>query len=183
MVTPHASSEPFGNVMVRNSAWSKPVSDYLADFRRWVALPDESAHMNVAVFYDACAVAGDERLLTKAKTTLIDLIHGEQAYLAHFARAVDAFPTPIGLFNKLITSEGKGDALDLKKGGIFPIVHGIRSLAIEHGLLETATDKRIARLRDWTGSWRHRPAPPERSCGHHRFPVWNATCCATPFRW
>jgi CBS domain-containing protein len=137
-----------GNVMVRNSAWSKPISDYLADFRRWVALPDESAHMNVAIFYDACAVAGDERLLTKAKTNLIDLIRGEQAYLAHFARAVDAFSTPIGLFNKLITSEGKGDALDLKKGGIFPIVHGIRSLAIERGLLETGTDKRISRLRE-----------------------------------
>ena len=137
-----------GNVMVRNSAWSKPFDDYLTDFRRWVALPDENAHMNVAIFYDACAVAGDEGLLTKAKTTLINLIRGEQAYLAHFARAVDAFPTPIGLFNKLITSEGKGDALDLKKGGIFPIVHGIRSLAIERGLLETATDKRIARLRD-----------------------------------
>ena len=137
-----------GNVMVRNSAWSKPLSEYLADFHRWVALPEESAHMNVAIFYDACAIAGDERLLTKAKTTLIDLIHGEQAYLAHFARAVDAFPTPIGLFNKLITSEGKGDALDLKKGGIFPIVHGVRSLAIERGLLETATEKRIARLRD-----------------------------------
>jgi len=137
-----------GNVMVRNSAWSKPLSDYLADFRRWVALPDETAHMNVAIFYDARAVAGDERLLTRAKTALIGLVRGEQAYLAHFARAVEAFPTPIGLFNKLITSEGKGDALDLKKGGIFPIVHGVRSLAIEHGLLETATDKRIARLCD-----------------------------------
>ena len=137
-----------GNVMVRNSAWSKPLSEYLADFHRWVALPEESAHMNVAIFYDAYAITGDERLLTKAKTTLIELIHGEQAYLAHFARAVDAFPTPIGLFNKLITSEGKGDALDLKKGGIFPIVHGVRSLAIERGLLETATDKRIARLCD-----------------------------------
>jgi CBS domain-containing protein len=137
-----------GNVMVRTPAWSRPLADYLADFRRWVVLPDEAAHMNVAIFYDACAVAGDERLLTRAKATLIDLIRGEQAYLVHFAHAVDAFPTPIGLFNKLITSEGKGDALDLKKGGIFPIVHGIRSLAIEHGLLETATDKRIAQLRE-----------------------------------
>jgi CBS domain-containing protein len=135
-----------GNVMVRNPAWSRSLSDYLADFRRWIALPDEAAHMNVAIFYDARTVAGDDRLLTRAKATLIDLIRGEQAYLAHFARAVDIFPTPIGLFNKLITSEGKGDALDLKKGGIFPIVHGIRSLALEHGLLETATDKRIARL-------------------------------------
>jgi CBS domain-containing protein len=135
-----------GNVMVRNPVWSKPLSDYLADFRRWVTLPDEAAHMNVAIFYDARAVAGDAQLLTKAKAALIDLIHGEQAYLAHFARAVDAFPTPIGLFNNLITSEGTGDALDLKKGGIFPIVHGVRSLAIEHGLLETGTDKRITRL-------------------------------------
>jgi len=137
-----------GNVMVRNSFWSKPLSDYLSDFRRWMALPDETAHMNVAIFYDARAVAGDARLLTTAKAALIDLIRGEQAYLAHFAHAVNAFAIPIGLFNNLVTSEGTGDALDLKKGGIFPIVHGIRSLAIEHGLLETATDKRIARLYD-----------------------------------
>jgi CBS domain-containing protein len=137
-----------GNVMVRNPVWSKPLSDYLADFRRWVTLPDDMAHMNVAIFYDARAVAGDAQLLATAKAALIDLIRGEQAYLAHFARAVDAFATPIGLFNKLVTSEGKGDALDLKKGGIFPIVHGTRSLAIEHGLVETATDKRIARLRE-----------------------------------
>src|SRR6478672_196459 len=137
-----------GDVMVRNPVWSKPLSDYLADFRRWVALPDEAAHMNVAIFYDARAVAGDARLLDKAKMALIDLIRGEQAFLAHFARAIDAFDTPIGLFNKLITSEGAGDALDLKKGGIFPIVHGVRSIAIEHGILERSTDKRIARLRD-----------------------------------
>jgi CBS domain-containing protein len=137
-----------GNVMVHNPVWSKSLYDYLADFRRWVAMPDEAAHMNVAIFYDARAVGGNARLLAEAKTALIDLVRGEQVYLAHFAHAVDAFATPIGLFNNLVTSEGKGDALDLKKGGIFPIVHGVRSLAIQHGLLETATDKRIARLCD-----------------------------------
>jgi CBS domain-containing protein len=135
-----------GNVMVRNPVWSKPLSDYLADFRRWVALPDEAAHMNVAIFYDARAVGGDAQLLTTAKAALVELIRGEQAYLAHFAHAVEAFTTPIGLFNNLVMSEGKGDALDLKKGGLFPIVHGVRSLAIKHGLLETATEKRITRL-------------------------------------
>jgi CBS domain-containing protein len=87
-----------GNVMVRNPVWSKPLSDYLADFRRWVTLPDDDSHMNVAIFYDARAVAGDAQLLAKAKATLIDMIRGEQVYLAHFARAVDAFATPIGLF-------------------------------------------------------------------------------------
>jgi CBS domain-containing protein len=137
-----------GNVMVRNPAWSKPLTEYLADFRRWIALPDETAHMNVAIIYDAQAVAGNAQLLDKAKTALVDLIRGEQAFLAHFARAIDAFDTPIGLFNNLVTSEGAGDALDLKKGGIFPIVHGVRSMAIAHGILERSTDKRIGRLRD-----------------------------------
>ena len=137
-----------GKVMISNPAWSKPLSEFLADFRRWIALPDEAAHMNVAIIYDARAIAGNVQLLDQAKTALLELIRGEQAFLAHFARAVDAFETPIGLFNKLITSEGTGDALDLKKGGIFPIVHGVRSLAIEHSLLETSTDKRISRLRD-----------------------------------
>src|SRR6185369_2327821 len=67
-----------GNVMVSNPAWSRPLSDYLADFRGWMALPGNDAHMNVAIFYDARAVAGDARLLTTAKTTLIELIRGEQ---------------------------------------------------------------------------------------------------------
>ncbi len=135
-----------GNVMVVNPQWSKTIEDYRADFRRWLAMPDEHAHMNVAIFYDAEAVAGDAELLRKAKMELIEAVSGERAYLAHFARAVEAFPTPIGLFNNLVTSKGQGDALDLKKGGIFPIVHGVRALAIEHRLLETGTAARIARL-------------------------------------
>jgi CBS domain-containing protein len=135
-----------GNVMVRNPVWSRPLDDYLADFRRWIALPGQAAHMNVAIIYDAQAIAGNAALLDRAKAALIELVQGEQAFLAHFARAVDAFDTPIGLFNNLITSEGTGDALDLKKGGIFPIVHGVRSLSIEQGVLETSTDRRIGRL-------------------------------------
>ena len=135
-----------GNVMVVNPFWSKPLADYLFDFRRWISLPDEAAHMNMAIFYDAEAVAGDARLLDEAKRQLIEMVRGEQAYLAHFAKAIDAFPSPIGLFNNLVTSEGKGDELDLKKGGIFPVVHGTRALALEKGLMETGTADRLERL-------------------------------------
>ena len=135
-----------GNVMVRNPLWSQPLADYLAAFRRWVAIPDESAHMNVAIFYDAVAVAGDPQLLAKAKAELIAAVRGDSAYLAHFARAMEAFPMPMGFFNNLLTLDGRGDAVDLKKGGIFPIVHGVRSLALERGLTETSTAERIQRL-------------------------------------
>jgi CBS domain-containing protein len=135
-----------GNVMVRNPVWSQPLADYLAAFRRWVAIPDESAHMNVAIFYDAVAVGGDANLLAKAKAELIAAVRGNSAYLAHFARAMEAFPMPMGFFNNLLTLDGRGDAVDLKKGGVFPIVHGVRSMALERGLVETGTGERIQRL-------------------------------------
>ena len=132
-----------GNVMVRNPFWSRTIDEYVADFHRWVAAPDQNAAMNVAIFYDAAPVSGRADLLRKAKAALIDSVRSERVYLARFANAIEAFETPIGLFNNLIAVEG---ALDLKKGGIFPIVHGVRSLALEHGLTETSTDDRIRRL-------------------------------------
>jgi CBS domain-containing protein len=135
-----------GEVMVRNPVWSKTREEFRDDFRRWLALADEQGPMNIAIFYDAEAAAGDAELLRAAKQDLIDLMHGEPVHLARFARAIDAFPTPIGFFNNLVTSKAQGDALDLKKGGIFPIVHGVRALALEKGLHETGTTGRIARL-------------------------------------
>jgi CBS domain-containing protein len=135
-----------GEVMARNPLWSKTVEEFRDDFRRWLALSDDAGVMNIAIFYDAEAVAGDAGLMRAAKQDLIDAIHGERVHLARFARAVDAFPTPIGFFNNLVTSKADGDAVDLKKGGVFPIVHGVRALSLEKGLTETNTAARIARL-------------------------------------
>jgi CBS domain-containing protein len=135
-----------GNVMVRNPIWSRPLADYLAAFRQWVALPGETTHMDVAILCDAVAVAGNAQLLAEAKAGLVETVRGRSAFMVHFARAIDAFPMPIGFFNNLLTRDGQGDAVDLKKGGIFPIVHGIRSLALERNLTETGTAQRIQRL-------------------------------------
>ena len=46
-----------------------------------------------------------------------------------------------------MASVGVGSgAIDIKKAGTFPIVHGIRTLAIEHRIKETPTVRRIERL-------------------------------------
>jgi CBS domain-containing protein len=135
-----------GHVMVNNPQWSRTIDEFVSDFRKWTAAPDEQAAMNVAIFFDAEAVAGDASLLERAKKNLVERIADERVFLGRFARAIEAFEPPIGLFNTLKTSEGEGDALDLKKGGIFPIVHGVRSLALEHGLEETNTVQRLEKL-------------------------------------
>ena len=135
-----------GNVMVSNPFWVRTVDQYISDFSRWITTPDNESAMNVAIFYDAAAVAGDANLLARTKKALLDKIGSERVFLARFAAAVLAFEPPIGLFNNLKLSDGQGGALDVKKGGIFPIVHGVRALAVEQGLEETNTFTRLAKL-------------------------------------
>jgi CBS domain-containing protein len=46
-----------------------------------------------------------------------------------------------------MASVGAGpDAIDIKKAGTFPIVHGVRTLAIDRGVPETPTATRIEAL-------------------------------------
>ncbi len=142
-----------GNIMVVNPSWAKSLTAYLDDIRRWVHKPDENAFMNLAIFYDAVAVAGDPALLIKLKEHLLKLLGHHRIALQHFARATLTFPTPLGVFNrfklKKTAANPHAQALDIKKGGIFPIVHGVRSLALEYGLTETNT---IARIQTLSGS-------------------------------
>ncbi len=138
-----------GEIMVRNPAWSKPLRAWCEDVRSWILTADEQALMNVAIFYDAAGVAGDEALLDRAKQYLFDLLAEQSAFHARFARAIDLFDTPLGFFSTFVTEGGAHkDQLDLKKGGIFPLMHGVRALALERRLVETNTVQRIRRLQD-----------------------------------
>ncbi len=137
-----------GNVMVSNPAWAQALSAYRQDLLRWTHEPDKEAFLNLAIFFDATAVAGDSALLTELKDYLFHLLQEQTVILRHFARAILAFPTPLGLFNRfhLEKSSPHRQALDIKKGGIFPIVQGARSLALEHQLRATNTIDRIQML-------------------------------------
>jgi CBS domain-containing protein len=110
--------------------------------------PDDDSAMNLGIFFDAVAVAGNPELLNRAKSAMIEIMHGESAYLARFARAIDLFEgASAGMLTSLMASVGVASGLiHIKKSGTFPIVHGIRTLAIDYGLRETPTVQRIDAL-------------------------------------
>lgn len=137
-----------GNVMVSNPQWSQPVDEFVRQVRGWILTPDENSAMNLGIFFDAVTVAGRDDLLVRAKGEVVTMMRGETGYLARFARAIDLFEdASAGMLTTLMASVGAAsDAIHLKKSGIFPIVHGVRTMAIEQGLLEPSTAKRIAAL-------------------------------------
>lgn len=136
-----------GNMMVSNPDWCLPIGAFRKKLFDWIHKPNEEDMISLSAFVDAVAACGDEGLLAQAKDHLQAILNDNDAFYAVFSKPVEAFDVPIGMFHQLKLERGahKGE-LDLKKGGIFPIVHGARVMALKHGIHVTNTIKRIDAL-------------------------------------
>lgn len=138
-----------GNIMVNNPLWCKSLADFRSQIYNWMYLPDTDSQMNLAIFVDAEVVTGDASLLADAKRYVASIMQDDASFFMRFARTIDQFDTPLGLFSQLRTKALEGEKLlDLKKGGIFPIVHGVRALALENNLPQSNTFERLVVLAD-----------------------------------
>jgi CBS domain-containing protein len=137
-----------GGIMVSNPAWRRSASAFTSAVRNWLLRPDPQGLMALAIFIDARAVAGDVSLLAEVRSQAGRLIAADDALLGRFAAAIDSFPEESGgWWNRLPLVGGQDkQALDLKKCGIFPIVHGVRSLALSDHVQATSTQARIDAL-------------------------------------
>lgn len=131
-----------GNIMVSNSEWVNSVGDWTQHLSDWADTCEGNAQMNLAIAVDAKPVAGNEALFKVARNWFLRHLRNNDVFFSHFARAAVEFDTPLTFFGNL---KDKGQ-LDIKKGGIFPIVHGVRTLALEHRILKTNTFQRIETL-------------------------------------
>lgn len=136
-----------GNVMVSNPYWRRNVSGYKKMIAGWVDTMDEETLRGMSIFLDAHCVAGEEALLDECTSFLYGHFEGRNDILAHAAKAVLAFDTPLGLIGNFVLGRSEHQSeLDIKKGGIFAIVHGIRILSLEHAIHLTNTTERIKEL-------------------------------------
>ena len=134
-----------GGIMVSRPAWRRRAADFASVVRHWLLRPEPEGLMALAIFSDAHAVAGDAALLTAVRAEVDRLVSADDALLGRFAAAIDSFPDASGgWWHRLL--QGEQDTLDLKKAGIFPIVHGVRSFALRHHLPATGTVARLDAL-------------------------------------
>jgi CBS domain-containing protein len=91
-------------------------------------------------------VCGDAHLLEDVRAEVYKLVGDNDVLMARFAAAINAFDTGQGWWNRLLTLGDERQRLDLKKAGTFPLVHGIRALALAHRIAATGTVARITAL-------------------------------------
>ncbi len=125
-----------GGYMATN--WRKPLDEWLAIFDGWIRTPTPQALMEAAIFFDFRPVHGElsleplEALITDAKKHAI--------FLGHLVRAAQEFHPPLGFFNRIRTDDG---LVDLKQGGIAPIVGLARACSLAAGSRERSTLERL----------------------------------------
>jgi CBS domain-containing protein len=126
-----------GGYMATN--WCKPLSEWQSLFIRHIQTPEPQALLDSAIFFDFRVVAGDLSL-TPLEETLAGARH-EKLFLSHMIRGALEFRPPLGFFKRIRTDNGK---VDLKKGGIVPIVALARTAALCAGSHERSTLARLA---------------------------------------
>ncbi|MBR9868135.1 MAG: cyclic nucleotide-binding/CBS domain-containing protein [Oceanospirillales bacterium] len=131
-----------GDIMVSNPAWVKSIGEWTQQLSDWSYVCEGEAQMNLAIAVDAHPVAGNAALFKTSRNWFLRHLKNNDVFFSHFARAAIEFDTPLTFFGNL---KDKGE-LDVKKAGIFPIVHGIRTMALQFRILETNTFKRIEAL-------------------------------------
>jgi CBS domain-containing protein len=132
-----------GKVMVNNPEWVKHSEDWKKTVNSWVSAARPEQVMKLAIVADAHAVAGNRTLLTPIKEFLIDKMANQELILTEFTRPALSFSIPLTLFGNVKSSK---EGVDIKAGGIFPIVHGIRALSLEYALDVNNTFDRLTAL-------------------------------------
>jgi CBS domain-containing protein len=120
------------------TGWTHPLAGWERIFRGFVERPEPAALMQALNFLDFRGVDG--RLDLGALDAAIRDGAREPRFLAHLARASIGLEPPLGAFRTLRRQEG---GVDLKRGGIVPIVSLARLHAIEAGSLARPTLERL----------------------------------------
>ena len=132
-----------GKIMVNNPYWVKHLGDFTQRMERWANSGEGEAMMNLAITVDAKPVAGNPALFKAGRNWFLRRMHDNEVFFSHFVKASLEFDTPLTFFGSIKTTD---HAIDIKKGGVFPIVHGVRTLALQHRVMQNNTFKRIDAL-------------------------------------
>jgi CBS domain-containing protein len=120
------------------TSWCKPLAEWEALVRQWVDVPEPQALLEAQIFLDFRVVHGG---LSLEPLDRILVSGGRRALFLHnLARAALRFRPPLGPLGRIRTPDGW---IDLKAGGIAPIVMLARVYALAGGAAARPTLERL----------------------------------------
>ena len=129
-----------GGIMAANAEWRGNMPAWRERVDGWLRRSAPEDLLHVDIFYDLAPVAGAAGLGRELHAEAVDAAGRTPAFIALLAESVAAMSPPIGLFGRLRASDGR---IDLKLGGLLPLVGVARTLALRIGSRARSTPERI----------------------------------------
>jgi CBS domain-containing protein len=137
-----------GEAMASNPRWNLPLREWQARFSHWIERPEPDALLNASIFFDLRPLAGELSLGQRLQAQIAEQAPRGRLFLTLLANEARHHRPPLGLFGRprLERSGEHRGALDLKHGGLMPVVDLARLFSLQRGIQETGTFERLRRV-------------------------------------
>lgn len=134
-----------GGIMAKNEFWRRKLKDWKRAVDSWIAAPSGENILNFSMFSDMRSLCGDCTLAAGLRDHIIQRAEENTIFLARMAANVCLFPPPLGMLGRIKTEKTAPyhGMIDLKKAGIFALTEGVKTLALNAGVLEGSTHDKI----------------------------------------
>ncbi|MBS4046468.1 MAG: CBS domain-containing protein [Alphaproteobacteria bacterium] len=138
-----AAGVPFckGGVMAKNTAWRGAQGQWRARVTEWIGRHTPEALLNVDIFFDLQPVYGALRLGEALRFEALAAARSSPVFLRQLAEQTAQLHPALGFFGRLKTDDD--GRIDLKLGGLLPVVSAARLMALKLGVAATGTVERL----------------------------------------
>lgn len=138
-----------GDVMATNPIWRKSLSDWRRQIDGWIGRRTDFNVRLADIFFDFRPACGDDELAWQLREHITGIVAANPGFLREMYGIEADHRVALGPRGRLLTEhdpEHEG-MIDLKYGGILPLVEGVRLMALRAGVADTSTLDRIDHLR------------------------------------
>jgi CBS domain-containing protein len=138
-----AAGVPFckGGVMAKNTAWRGAQGQWRSRVTEWIGRHTPEALLNVDIFYDLQPVYGALRLGEALRFEALAAARSSPVFLRLLAEQTSQLQPALNFFGRLRTDDDR--RIDLKRGGLLPLVSAARLMALKLGTPATGTAERL----------------------------------------
>jgi CBS domain-containing protein len=130
--------------MASNPRWCQPLQTWRGYFREWIRDPTPRNLLYASIYLDFRPVAGADALAGALRDEVRVQVAAWRSFPRHLGRLAVSHGPPLGLFGRFRLDRRNGArGINLKLGGLLPLVNALRAYATELGLDETNTVERL----------------------------------------
>ena len=131
--------------MALNVKWRVSLARWKRHFDKWIDEPEPKSVMYCSIFFDIRCVHGESRLVDDLQEHASERAKDNRIFRRFMAANVLTHRPPLGFFRRFVQEDdgSHSEGLNLKHRGIVPVTDLVRMRALESGIREANTFRRI----------------------------------------